>query len=213
MTYQRNITPSLLEEDVLHEAPEDLVGGVEVDADDEAGDEDDGGALDDLRLARPLHLLQLAPRLLDEALAASTGERAAPALTLDGLRGRADLRLARAGALRDRAALRLGLAARTALRTSLPSQRLAGLPVHGVSGAPAAVILDLEAVGRVALRLRRHVVASLALVAGERELVSDSCLGHGDSSSSGALRDWSRYVEPVEDTGRTDRGRCAQPNC
>src|SRR5919199_2718141 len=55
ITYQRNMpsptdAPRLLEEDVLDEAPEDRVGRVQIDAHDDARDQDDGGALDDLCL-------------------------------------------------------------------------------------------------------------------------------------------------------------------
>ena len=45
---------------MLDETPEDLVGEEQVEADDEAGDEDDGGALDQLLLAGPLDLLSSA---------------------------------------------------------------------------------------------------------------------------------------------------------
>src|SRR5882757_7960644 len=45
----------------------DLVNQIEVDARDEAGDDDDGGAADQLLLIRPLDLLQLRPGLLEEA--------------------------------------------------------------------------------------------------------------------------------------------------
>src|SRR4051794_11331947 len=62
--------PLLAEEDVLNEPAEDLVGAPEVDADDDAGDEHDDRALDQLRLRRPLDLLELAPRLADEVEAA-----------------------------------------------------------------------------------------------------------------------------------------------
>src|SRR3954464_11344908 len=51
---------------------------------------------------------------------------------------------------------------------------LAGLPVRCVLAAPAAVLAPREPVGRVPLRLRAHVVTPLAVVAGERDLVSYS---------------------------------------
>src|SRR5207237_5282512 len=51
---------------------------------------------------------------------------------------------------------------------------LAGLPVQGVVAAPAAVLAELDPVGRVPLRLLRLVVAPLALRAGERDAYSDS---------------------------------------
>src|SRR5919204_1474048 len=68
MTYQRNMSKPLLpQEDVLDEALEDEVGAVEEDADDQARDQDDRDALDQLRLLRPLDLLQLSPGFRDEA--------------------------------------------------------------------------------------------------------------------------------------------------
>ena len=48
--------------------------------------------------------------------------------------------------------------------------RLASLPVKGVLLAPRAILLELHAVGRVALVLIRGVVATLALGAGESNL-------------------------------------------
>jgi hypothetical protein len=45
--------------------------------------------------------------------------------------------------------------------------------------APAAVLLELDAIGRVPLRFLGLVVAPLALGAGERDCNSDSGLGHG----------------------------------
>src|SRR4051794_8751116 len=70
-TYQRNMRLLLTQEDVLDHVLPDLVVHVEKDADDRAGDEHDDGALDDLVLRRPLDLLQLCPRLVDEAEAAA----------------------------------------------------------------------------------------------------------------------------------------------
>src|SRR5438552_6344270 len=49
-----------------------------------------------------------------------------------------------------------------------------GLLVRCVAAAPAAVLLQLDAVGRVSLRLRALVVAAPALGAGCRDCVSDS---------------------------------------
>jgi len=49
------------------------------------------------------------------------------------------------------------------------SLELPRLPVHGVCPAPRAVLLQLEPVFRVSLVLRCHIVASLALRAGERD--------------------------------------------
>src|SRR5947199_9027245 len=102
MTYQRNI--DLPQEDVLDEVPERLIRHPEVEADDHAGDQDDGHALDHLGLVRPLALLQLADRLGDEALAAASGDTSPARLALDGLLRRADLRLPRPGALAQAAA-------------------------------------------------------------------------------------------------------------
>src|ERR687888_1951598 len=100
MTYQRNIRDPLLpQEDVLDHALPDQVVRVQVDADDEACDEDDRSALDHLRLARPLDLLQLAPRLGDEPARAAAGRPALAALALRRLGRRPDLGLARACAL------------------------------------------------------------------------------------------------------------------
>jgi hypothetical protein len=78
----------------LDEAPEDLVGEEQVRARDQTGDEDDGGALDQLLLAGPVDLLQLGPRLADEALAACAGDVVAVG-ALGGLGRRAHLRLRR----------------------------------------------------------------------------------------------------------------------
>src|SRR5439155_1326573 len=64
------------EQNVLDEAFPDQVGAVEIHADDDAGDEDDDDALDQLALAGPLDLLQLAPRLGDEVLEPPAGDRA-----------------------------------------------------------------------------------------------------------------------------------------
>src|SRR5690349_20995453 len=61
---------------------EEDVAAVEEDADDQTGDQHDGHALDQLILGRPLDLLELAPRLGDEAAdaAARSGPRLAPRL-------------------------------------------------------------------------------------------------------------------------------------
>src|SRR5438552_11050879 len=101
MTYQRNI--GLPQEDVLHEMPERLIRHPEVEADDRAGDQHDGHALDHLALVRPLDLLQLGDRLGDEALAAASGDASRARLALDRLLRRPDLRLPRPGALRQSA--------------------------------------------------------------------------------------------------------------
>src|SRR5262249_44494241 len=60
---------------------------------------------------------------------------------------------------------------------------LAGLPVRGVTAAPAAVLLELDPVRRVPLGLLRLVVPPLALGAGERDSDSDSS-GHLSSLPS-----------------------------
>src|SRR5919198_990851 len=57
---------ALPEEDILHESLEDKVRAVQVDADDQARNEDHDDALDQLLLARPLDLLELTPGLRDE---------------------------------------------------------------------------------------------------------------------------------------------------
>src|SRR5579883_3074639 len=78
-TYQRNMEDGsclLSEEDVDDEALERLVGRVQVHADDEARDDHDRRAGDELALPRPLDLLQLHPRLLD--VRAQPAEEAAP---------------------------------------------------------------------------------------------------------------------------------------
>src|ERR1043165_7626195 len=56
----------LPEQDLLHDVLPELVVQIQVDPDDDAGDEHDDGALDHLVLRRPLDLLQLGPRLLAE---------------------------------------------------------------------------------------------------------------------------------------------------
>src|SRR6185295_8367102 len=66
ITYQRNMC-LLPQENVADEGLEDLVGRVEVGADDHAGDDHDDRALHHLGAARPLDLLQLGPGLADEA--------------------------------------------------------------------------------------------------------------------------------------------------
>src|SRR5207248_8505211 len=71
-----------------------------------------------------------------------------------------------------------------ALLRGLPCHaRSASLPVDRVTAAPAAVLLELDAVGRVSLRLLRLVIAPLALGAGERDRDSYS-RGHFSVSTS-----------------------------
>src|SRR5919206_496649 len=74
--------PLLPQEDVLDHALPDQVVRVQVDADDEARDEHDHGALDHLRLVRPLDFLQLAPRLPDEPARPAAGSSPLAALAL-----------------------------------------------------------------------------------------------------------------------------------
>src|SRR6185503_12266959 len=126
-----------------------LVVQPEIGADDDAGDDDDGGAADDRLLIRPFDLLELADRLLDEADRARARDVPlvpAPARRTArlgvGIRRRPCRRTRRRPPCEGRFLLR---AARAALLTSLPghTKGLAGLPVRGVSGAPAAVLLEL----------------------------------------------------------------------
>src|SRR3954451_7592389 len=69
-----------LGEQPLDEVLEDDVAAPEEDAHDEACDQDDGDALDQLVLAGPLDLLELAPRLGDEPARATAGRAACLAL-------------------------------------------------------------------------------------------------------------------------------------
>src|SRR5438093_2409599 len=118
MTYQRNMTESLLpQEDVLDDALEDEIGRIEEDADDHTGDQHDRDTLDQLVLARPLDLFQLAPRLGDEAAQATARD-----VSLSG------------------AAVARGHCSRSARRRSLRRPRALGLRAvaHGLgpSGTP-----------------------------------------------------------------------------
>src|SRR3954447_9280376 len=162
---------SLVQQDVLHDVLPQLVVQPQECADDHAGDEDDHGAADHGVLARPLDLLELAVRLADEI------DRAARALPLGAL-ARTALRLVaptrglarRWGCRRSSRAGEGGLLGATVaplLTARLGHAGLAGLPVRGVGAAPAAVLLALDAVGRVSLRLLRLVIAPLALSARE----------------------------------------------
>src|ERR1051325_2459394 len=148
----------LPEQDLLHDVLPELVVQIQVDPDDDAGDEHDDGALDHLVLRRPLDLLQLGPRLLDEP-----EEAAAPALAGLDLAGRTRCRCT----------------ATLAGKASF-GRHLARLPVRRVPPAPAAVLRELDAVGGVPLRLVGLVVAPLALRARERDRNSDSGLCHGE---------------------------------
>ena len=64
-------------------------------------------------------------------------------------------------------------------RTGRAGRDLARFAVQGVLPAPAAVLLQLDAVTVVHLVLDRVVVAPLAVGAGERDLRAVICLGHG----------------------------------
>ena len=61
------MTPLLTQENVLNESLEREIGNPQVGADDDACDQNDRGALDQLLLARPVDLLQLRYGLADEA--------------------------------------------------------------------------------------------------------------------------------------------------
>src|SRR5258705_2914872 len=129
-----------LDQDVLDEALEDEVGGVEEDADDHAGDQHDDHALDQLVLRRPLDLLQLGPRLGDEPRHAA----AACSPRLAGRLGTTRVARRRTPGRRGRSARKSGLAAGgdllpagAALRTC-PGRPLAALPGRGNSYATEA---------------------------------------------------------------------------
>src|SRR5438105_10781879 len=66
ITYQRNIRSSLSQHDVLDEVLPQLIVQPGVGADDDTGNEHHRGAAHDRLLARPLDLLELGDRLLDE---------------------------------------------------------------------------------------------------------------------------------------------------
>src|SRR6266536_731496 len=119
MTSPQNISrlSSLLPDGPLDDRLPDQVVHVEVDADHDARDQHDNRSLDHLGLTGPIDFLQLCPRLREEAAALAALR---PRLALGGGRARADLRLARAGALRDAALiLRLRLATGAPLRSRL----------------------------------------------------------------------------------------------
>src|SRR5207245_1936818 len=99
----------LSQQEVLDDALEHLVEAPEIEADDDAGDQDDCGARDHLLLVRPVDLLQLAPGLGEEAARAGARKRARlrrlgtrlgdrPAHPLPGRRARAVHCLRPAGA-------------------------------------------------------------------------------------------------------------------
>src|SRR3989442_2540465 len=112
------------EQNVLDEAFPDEVGAVEIYADDDAGDEDDDDALDQLALSGPLDFLQLAPRLGDEVLEPPARDRArlAGGFGLSaGARRRSARRRGRSNRQRGLTAGRHLLAPGAALRTCLSS--------------------------------------------------------------------------------------------
>src|SRR5690348_10958248 len=73
---------ALAKEDVLDDVLPQLVVQPEVRADDEAGDDHHGRAADHLLLVRPLDLVELGPRLLEEADARDAGADVVAALAL-----------------------------------------------------------------------------------------------------------------------------------
>ena len=97
------------------------------------------------------------------------------ALLGTAVRAPVELRLA-SGPRLSRSPLCLSL--RPSLRHRYTSPRSAGLLVRGVPATPVAVLAQLEPIGSVATRLVRLVVASLALLAGERDGDSDFSAGH-----------------------------------
>src|SRR5436190_6481511 len=164
--------PPLSQQDVLDEALPHEIGSVQIDADHDARHEDDHDALDELILVGPLDLLELAPRLADEALEPAAGNVALADL---GTRGRRTGGRLRRACPDGRAVVRAAVrTARAALRACLARHGLPRLPVRRMAAAPAAELLELDPVGRVPLVLHRLVVPPLALGARERDLVSDS---------------------------------------
>src|SRR4051794_6578111 len=117
---------ALPQQDVLDEIGPDPVVRVEVRADEETGDDNDCGAAHDLLLCRPLDLLQLGDRLLDEAKAGEPARAFCLALGARRL-DRGDLRLFVGGTLARRWAERRR-AGRDA--AALPTL-LAGRASHG----------------------------------------------------------------------------------
>src|SRR3954470_3615034 len=140
-----------------------LVVQVQVSTGDEAGDDDDGGAADQLLLSWPFDLLQLCPGLLEEADAGGAGADLVAALATRG--GRLSRRLLLGGRARPgRGAERLralvprgargarlgrgpegrrpcGLRAALApLLTGRAGHYLPRLPVQRMATAPAAVL-------------------------------------------------------------------------
>ena len=111
---------------------------------------------------------------LPRVVLATTGARGA---ALGGLAARGSSS-GRPRCVRDAAVRPRPRAAAGAVVLGLAGRHLPRLPMQRVRAAPAAVLLELDAVGRVPLRLLGLVVAPLALGAGERDCDSDSALGH-----------------------------------
>src|SRR5581483_6386856 len=156
----------LSQQHVLDDVLPELVVQPEVEADDEARDQHHRRAADQRLLARPLDLLELRHRLLDEVREAGAWglpllrDALGAARLVAAVRRRARSRPHRRPTRERRLRLRPPGAA---LLTGLPSHALsASLPVDGVAAAPAAVLLELDPVGRVPLRLLRLIVAPLA---------------------------------------------------
>src|SRR5437879_627043 len=178
ITYQRNIRSSLAQHDVLDEVLPQLIVQPEVGADDDAGDQHDRRPAHDRLLVRPLDLLELGDRLLDEMDRARARDvpllAARPARLRVAARGGPRRGTGRGWPAREgRLLLR---APRATLLTRLPrhTRGLAGLPMRGVPAAPAAVLLELDPVGGVPLGLLRLIVTPLAHGAGERDCDSNS---------------------------------------
>src|SRR4029079_18293320 len=130
---------------------------------------DDDRRREKLVLAWPLDLLELADRLRDEAAEATAALAAGAGLALR-LAARLDLAPALAGALCGSLVV-----VAPAARAGLAGHGLPRLPMQGVGGAPAAVLLRLEPVGRVPFRFLCLIVAPLAFRARKRDRHSYSC--------------------------------------
>src|SRR5215470_224137 len=169
-------------------------------ADDEARDDDDGRAADHGLLIRPFDLLELGVGLLEEADAGDARPNVVAALAarLGGLSLRLVLcRRTRLGRRPEWRCPRRLSAPLPALLSCRARHRLAGLPMQCVAAAPAAVLAELDAVGRVSLRLLRLIVPPPALGTGERDCDSDSgchsCFSFRGTRSSSA--GWARTTD------------------
>src|SRR5919201_1372536 len=129
--------------------------------------------------------------------------RGAPSARAGSTAGRTGVR---ERVLRSTACLLSACAARRALRSERVWRAigLASLPVHSVAAAPAAVLLELDPVGRVPLRLLGLVVAPLAFGAGERDPNSDSgchfsfsCSEYARSSGGGGRTSDTPVISPL----------------